>query len=251
MKNEGGHSMIDIHCHILPEFDDGAADMQEAVAMARTAVASGVTGIVATPHFPGRPEALEGIALLLERHRSLRAALKTAGIRMNVHLGAEILCLPQTVKMAREQQLPTLGQTNYLLCEFDFRESRIRMNKLLQAIAACGYRIVVAHPERYDAVQRDPGVAEAWFAKGYVLQMNKDSLLGSFGPKVAQTARTMLKEGLVHIIASDAHSTLHRTTDMSEIRTWLQSNCPEEYVKVLLEENPARLIRGADMVPAV
>lgn len=243
--------MIDIHCHILPEFDDGAADMQEALAMARTAAASGVTGIVATPHFPGRPGSLEGVTLLLERHRSLRAALKAAGIRMDVHLGAEILCLPQTVKMAREQRLPTLGQTNYLLCEFDFRESKIRMNKLLQAIADCGYRIVVAHPERYQAVQRDPGIAAGWFAKGYVLQANKDSLLGSFGQKVAQTARTMLKEGLVHIIASDAHSTLYRTTDMGEIRQWLQSNCPEEYAKILLEENPARLIRGADMVPAV
>lgn len=243
--------MIDIHCHILPEFDDGAADMQEALAMARTAAASGVTGIVATPHFPGRPESLEGIALLLDRHRSLRAALKKAGIRMELHLGAEILCLPQTVKMARAQQLPTLGQTNYLLCEFSFRESRVYINKTLQALVDSGYRTVIAHPERYEALHRDPRVAEGWFAKGYVLQVNKDSLLGIFGPRVQQAARTLVEQGLAHIIASDAHSTLYRTTEMGEIRQWLKDNCPAEYARILLEENPARLIRGEDMVPAV
>lgn len=243
--------MIDIHCHILPEYDDGAADMREALAMAGTAVASGVTGIVATPHFPGKPESLEGITLLLERHRSLRAALSKAGVRLELYLGAEILCLPQTVKMAREQQLPTLGETNYLLCEFSFRESRVYINKILQALVASGYRVVIAHPERYEAVHRDPRVAETWFAKGYVLQVNKDSLLGTFGPRVQQTARTLVEQGLAHIIASDAHSSLYRTTDMQQIRQWLQSNCPAEYARVLMEENPARLIRGEDMVPAV
>lgn len=243
--------MIDIHCHILPGFDDGAADLQEALGMARTAAASGVTGIVATPHFPGRPESLEGLGTLLARHRSLSAALDRAGIRLEVHLGAEILCLPQTVKMARQKQLPTLGQTNYLLCEFSFRETRMYMNKILQALAACGYRIVVAHPERYEAVQRDPGVAEQWFARGYVLQLNKDSLLGSFGPRVRQTAQTLLKQGFAHIIASDAHSTLYRTTDMGELRRWLRTNCPAEYARILLEENPDRLIRGENMAPVV
>lgn len=243
--------MIDIHCHILPDFDDGAADMTEALAMAQAAAASGVTGIVATPHFPGRPESMEGIALLLERHKSLRTELRKAGIRVNLYLGAEILCLPQTAKMARAQQLPTLGQTNYVLCEFSFRESRIYINKMLQTLTDSGYRVVIAHPERYEAVHRDPRVAETWFTKGYVLQVNKDSLLGTFGPRVQQTARTLLEQGLAHILASDAHSTLYRTTDMGEIRQWLEANCPEEYARVLLEENPARLIRGEDMVPVV
>lgn len=241
--------MIDIHCHILPELDDGAADMDEALGMARAAAASGVAGIVATPHFPGRPESLEMLGTILARHRSLRAALDKAGIPLRIIPGAEILCLPQTVKMARQKQLPTLGDTNYLLCEFYFQESRLYMNKLLQSIAASGYRIVVAHPERYEAVQRDPGMAEAWFAAGYVLQLNKDSLLGNFGPRVRKTAQELLERGLAHMIASDAHSTLYRTGDMTELRSWLAVNCPPEYAGILLVENPRRLIRGLDMAP--
>lgn len=241
--------MIDLHCHILPELDDGADDLNESLAMARSAVASGVTDILATPHFPGRPESLEMLETILDRHSRLRAALDKAGIPLKVHPGAEILCLPQTVKMARQKQLPTLGNTNYLLCEFYFQESRVYINKLLQSIAASGYRVVVAHPERYEAVQRDFSVAKKWFDAGYVLQLNKDSLLGTFGTRVQDTAQELLERGLAHLIASDAHSTLYRTTDMNPLRSWLSANCPAEYARILLEENPRRLLRNQEMAP--
>lgn len=241
--------MVDIHCHILPGLDDGAEDMEEALGMARAAAASGVAGIVATPHFPGRPESLEMLGDILNRYRSLRSGLEKAGIPLRIFPGAEILCLPQTVQMARQRQLPTLGNSDYLLCEFYFQESRAYITKLLNAIAATGYRIVVAHPERYEAVQRDIRLAERWFAAGYVLQINKDSLLGNFGPKVQATAQELLNRGLAHIIASDAHSTLYRTGDMEPLLYWLEENCPPEYARVLLSENPRRLLQGREMVP--
>lgn len=242
--------MIDVHCHILPDYDDGAADLTESLGMARSAAASGVTGIVATPHFPGKPESLEQLPKLISRYHALRAALSKAGLSLELYPGAEILCLPQTVKMARQKQLPTLGNTNYLLCEFYFNETPVYMDKLLSAIAASGHRVVIAHPERYEAVQKDPRLAERWFRRGYVLQINKGSVLGTFGPRVQQAAESLLERGFAHLIASDAHSTLYRTTDMTLLRAWLSSHCPPDYVRVLLEENPRRLIRGDDMRPA-
>ena len=242
--------MIDTHCHILPDFDDGAADLTESLGMARSAAASGVTGIVVTPHFQGEPNSLGKLGKLVDRYQALRAALDRAGIRLDLYLGAEILCTPQTPKMARQKQLPTLGDTNYLLCEFYFNETPVYMDKLLSAISACGYRIVVAHPERYEAVQRDLRVAERWFRQGYVLQLNKGSVLGSFGSRVRQTTEELLENGFAHLFASDAHSTLYRTTDMAPLRAWVSSHCPADYGRVLLEENPSRLIRGQDMVPA-
>lgn len=244
-----GETMIDIHCHILPKLDDGAADMEEALGIARAAVASGVTGIVATPHFPGRPESLEMLGAILDRYRSLRICLEKAGIPLRIFPGAEILCLPNTAKMARQRQLPTLGNSDYLLCEFYFQESRAYMTRQLRELADSGYRIVVAHPERYEAVQRDPRIAEKWFDAGYVLQLNKDSLLGNFGSRVEKTARTLLDRGLAHVIASDAHSTLYRTGDMGQLRSWLEVNCPAEYARILLEENPRRLLQGREMAP--
>ena len=242
--------MIDIHCHILPAFDDGAADLQESLAMARAAVASGVSTIVVTPHFSGEPASMEQLPLLISRYQQLRATLREENIPLNLHLGAEILCRPETLRMARQKALPTLSNTDYILCEFVFSESPVFMNKILAAVAAAGYRVVIAHPERYDAVQRDLRLAEKWFLQGYVLQLNKGSVLGSFGPRVQQTAEMMLENGFAHILASDAHSTLYRTADMGQLRSWLNTHYPPEYARILLEENPLRLLKGLDMVPA-
>lgn len=241
--------MIDIHCHILPMFDDGASELAESIAMARLAVSSGVTGIIATPHFQGDRQALELLPKLLSRYEKLTKVLAQQQIPLTLYPGAEILCTPETVAMAQQKMLPTLGDSNYLLTEFFFNESEEFMSDTLSGLASCGYRPVIAHPERYDAVQRSPQLIEKWFFQGLVIQLNKGSLLGAFGPEVEEAAHWILSSGLAHAIASDAHSSRRRTTDMMELRRFLQDNCPPRYVQVLLEENPARIVANQSMVP--
>lgn len=240
--------MIDIHCHILPDIDDGATDMDESLAMARMALAGGTEAIIATPHFRGEEVSLNRIPRILSRYQSLCRALEKANIPLTLYPGSEILCLPQTPRLGKQGMLPTLGSTDYLLCEFYFNESPVYMDEMLRTLASYGYRIAVAHPERYQAIQRDPSLAQQWFRRGWILQLNKGSLLGSFGPRVQQTASRMLQYGLVHLFASDAHGTQQRTTDMRALRRALEDRCPEAYIRVMLEENPRRLLAGLDMV---
>ncbi len=242
--------MIDIHCHILPDFDDGAADLAESLRMARDALISGVNGIIATPHFRGEEASLALLPEMMEKYDLLRRALKQARLPLAIWPGAEILCLPQTPRLGKQGKLPTLGDTDYLLCEFFFNESPLYMDEMLKTLHAYGYRIVVAHPERYDAIQRNPELIAKWFRAGYVLQLNKGSILGAFGPQVQQTAAAMLENGFVHLVASDAHGSGRRTTDMGPLRQKLLQKCPPAYVRVLLEENPLRLAKGQDMLPA-
>lgn len=242
--------MTDIHCHILPGFDDGAADLTEAVAMARIAAAAGTRDLIVTPHFPGETQTLERLGPLLSRFGKLEAAIRKENIPLRIHPGAEILCLPQTPRLAKQGQLPTLGHTDYLLCEFYFNESPVYMDEMLRFLRQCGYRTVLAHPERYEAVRKEPALAAKWFAEGCVLQLNKGSLEGAFGPEVRNAALTLLRQGLYHVAASDAHSSSSRTTDLRTTLQQLQQLCPAEYVRVLTRVNPARLLRGEDMLPA-
>ena len=241
--------MIDIHCHILPMFDDGSASLAESVAMARLAVSSGVTAIVATPHFQGEQRSLELMPKLLARYDRLSSVIAQQQIPLTLYPGAEILCTPETVEMARKQQLPTIADSNYLLTEFYFNEPAEYISNMLRSLAACGYRPVIAHPERYDAVQRAPELIGNWFFDGIVIQLNKGSLLGAFGPEAQETAQWILGNGLAHVIASDAHSIRRRTTDMMALREYLQDHCPARYIQVLLEENPARIVENQSMVP--
>lgn len=240
--------MIDIHCHILPNYDDGAADLDEALQMVRMAVSSGVTDIIATPHFQGEPAELEFLSAMDRQYQLLRDAIRQAGYPLRLHPGAEILCLPETVVLADNRQLPTLADTSYVLTEFYFDESFAYMDEMLSQIAACGYKPVVAHPERYDVIQREPSLLHRWARQGCVIQLNKGSVLGAFGSRPEQTANEILAMGLAHLFASDAHGCDSRTPHMGQLQQWVEELCDENYAAILLEENPFRLLNGRPMV---
>ena len=241
--------MVDIHCHILPEVDDGARSLAEALEMARIAADCGVTDLAATSHFRAEKENMHCLRTLREQFQHLQRMVDQEEIPLRLHLGAEVLCSWQAVDLARERALPTLGDTGYVLCEFYFDVDFDYMDDILTGIAEAGYRPVIAHPERYGAIQRSPRRVQRWFARGYVIQVNKGSLLGTFGARVQNTAAWLLEAGLAHMVASDAHSSHHRTTDLSSVKAWLRHRFSRDYVQLLLEDNPGRLLRGEEMAP--
>ena len=249
-EQEGGtNAVVDIHCHILPEVDDGAESLADALEMARMAARCGVTDLAATSHVRGDETSMDRLLPLYRQFRRLEDAIARERIPLRLYPGAEVLCTSKTVELAREGQLLTIGDTSYVLCEFYFDAHFAQMDEILGGIAQTGYRPVVAHPERYAAIQHEPRRIQQWFRKGYVIQLNKGSLLGAFGYQVQDTACWLLEAGLVHLIASDAHSPYRRTTDLSQLKNWLLDHYPPGYVRLLLEENPGRVVRGEDMVP--
>ena len=241
--------MVDIHCHILHNYDDGAASLSESLEMARMAADTGVTDIVAMPHFTGKTASVQDLPTLSERFQELTQAILREQIPITLHCGAEILCTEETVELAAEKRLPTIGTTKYFLTEFYFDEDLDFMDEMLLRLSEAGYTPIVAHPERYDAIQYDPRILEHWFHRGYVLQLNKGSILGAFGRRAERTAHSILRAGLAHVIASDAHSATHRTPHMEGLYHWLERHLDPAYVKILTEENPRRIIKGEPLVP--
>jgi protein-tyrosine phosphatase len=120
---------------------------------------------------------------------------------------------------------------------------------VLEDISNAGYRPIIAHPERYHAIRQNPGRIRSWVRRGYIIQVNKGSVLGTFGPGVRAAARQLLNMGFVHVLASDAHSAQRRTTDLRSLRKYLLERYPPGYIRLLLEENPGRLVRGEQMAP--
>lgn len=240
--------MVDIHCHILPGLDDGAADMEESLDMARSALSCGITDIVATPHFRGDRSPEEQLQRIWAGYQYFCRFLEKKNLPLRVHPGAEILCTPQVGELARQRALPTLGDSDYVLTEFFFDTPFELMDRMLDDIARWGYRPVIAHPERYDAIVDDPRGIALWVRKRYVIQLNKGSILGAFGYRVQKTAEWILNGGLAHLVASDAHGAERRTPDMAPLLARLRSGYPESYVRALTQYNPDRLLRGLDML---
>lgn len=241
--------MIDLHCHILPDVDDGAESVEVACEMAAMAADSGVDTIVATPHCNTRDELKNYRCPGLDEHfRMLQDAFDYFSIPVRLLPGAEILVRDDMDLLLSEHRFYTLAGSRYLLTEFYFDEPPEYMDRELARIAAAGLVPVVAHPERYFAVNDDPEIVRRWHDLGYVIQVNKGSVLGRFTEEAYETACALLKDHIADVIASDAHHYEYRTPDMSELLVWMDSHCRQEYTRLLLEQNPQRIIENKSVL---
>lgn len=243
--------MTDIHCHILPGVDDGAESLAEALEMARMAQRSGVGTIIATPHcnLPGGADNFRS-GSMTRRFNRLRQAVRESDINVDILPGAEVLCTPQIGQLIDERKLLTLAASRYLLVEFYFDEQVEEMDEMLEIIRQRGLVPVIAHPERYEAIQLEPRTAGRWFRSGYVIQLNKGSILGRLGSRSEDAAHWILDHGFAHLVASDGHTAIHRTPHMTELRHYLQDRWGSTYTDILLRENPGRIVRDLPMLQA-
>lgn len=241
--------MIDIHSHILPGLDDGSQDMDKSVAMAEVAAEAGVTAMIATPHCNQKKVFENYASPELERKlESFRKELAAAEIELEIYPGAEVFATEDIIQLYREKKLMTLNNTEYMLVEFDFGAGLAFMERTLYSLLDEGLKPVLAHPERYYAVQDSPDAAMIWHDEGVGIQLNKGSLSGRFGRSAYHLANMLMESGHVSVIASDAHGAQHRSPDMTNAHAILSANFPEMIANLLLEENPRRIINNEPLL---
>lgn len=238
--------MIDLHSHILPELDDGSQSLRESLAMARMAVDSGITAMVATPHC-----ADDRSWETYEAWQLLSQALSENEIPLKLFPGMEIFGTPDTVRMLREGKLFTLNGSRYPLIEFSFRSDGEEETAILRSVCKAGFRPVVAHPERYGYVQRDPRLVNRWHRMGCLFQVNRGSLLGRFGSRAQETAFELVNRGFASVVASDAHSPKMRTPWMADVQQLLTEEISAQCARVLLKENPKKILKDEEIPPVV
>ena len=230
--------MIDLHSHILPELDDGSYSLQESLAMARMAVDSGVTVMVATPHCADA-RAKEVYAAW----KMLRQALQESRIPLKLFPGMEIFGTGDTLRLLQEGKLFTLNGSRYPLIEFSFHADADRASRILQNLCKVGLRPIVAHPERYSYVQYDPELINKWSRMGCLMQINRGSLLGRFGTSAQEMAIEIVERNFAAIVASDAHSSQMRTPWMEDVKKLLIQEFSPVCARLLLLENPSRILK--------
>ncbi len=243
--------MIDLHTHILPGVDDGAPDLQAALAMVEIAAESGVSAITVTPHsnMPGYFENHWGPELR-QKVEDFISALRWAGAAVSLYTGMEIFGTPDTPALLRQGRLMTLNGSRYPLIEFPFEGYAAQATDILRRVAALGYRPVVAHPERYRYAQEDPALLDRWLGLGCLLQVNRGSLFGRFGRASEALAHGMLRRGQVCVVASDAHSPATRTPWLRDAWELICKEYSAGTARLLLEDNPRRILADQAPVPA-
>ncbi len=245
--------MIDLHAHLPPGIDDGAPDLAAALALARAAVAAGITHSVLTPHFhPGRfDNRIDDVRLRLD---AFRGALAAHAIPLSVAVAGEVRAGPEAMAWADEGSLPLLGRFDgmpVVLLEFPHGQLPLGSEKLVAWLVRRGVRPLVAHPGRNkDVIRRLEAIAPL-VAEGALLQVTADAVAGGFGPLARGRAVELLERGWVTVLASDAHNLAHRPPRLEAGRAAAAAIVGEAESWRLVRERPARIAAAhfADLAP--
>ena len=239
--------MIDIHCHILPGLDDGAFSLDDSLLMARFAYESGTRGIVCTPHSGPYPS-----DELIETFHLLKRAVKQYNIPIQLFLGQEAYLTENYAMQIRdiEKGYPlTINKTPYVLVEFiPTAHSRV-LRDAVDSLCASGFIPIIAHPERYNAVMEDVSLAERLKAGGALLQINKGSLKGAFGPSAKRASSYLLYNRAADFVASDAHSPYERTPKLRNVHAFISEQYSIDYADYLMLENPGKVLSNRTIFP--
>lgn len=235
--------MVDVHCHLLPGIDDGPQTLEAAVALARRALAGGITTAIVTPHIlPRRYD--NTLAGIREAAASFRAELDARNIALAIGYAAEVRIGPEVMALAEAQTLPLLGSVEgYGIVLLEFPDSHILpgSDKLAAWLLERGIRPMIAHPERNKEVMRDIDAIAPFVKMGCWLQLTAGSVSGVFGPRCRDRSRQLLERGWVKVLASDAHDMPARMPELEPGRAAAEEIVGAAESWRLVRERPAAI----------
>lgn len=209
--------MYDLHNHLLPGIDDGATDISVSIEMARAAAESGTMVMACTPHYT--PGVWSNIGPdIRARAQQLQAVLYERGIPLQLTTGCDMHVNPDMIEGLRTGRLLSLNDTRYVLLELPHHAAPARLDDCFFGLLSAGYIPIFTHPERVGWIQNHYDSIKRLARSGVWMQITAGSLVGSFGSRARYWAEKMLDEGLVHILASDAHDMKKRPPQLREGR---------------------------------
>jgi protein-tyrosine phosphatase len=236
--------LIDLHFHCLPGIDDGPGDWDSAVALCRLAAAQGTTTLVATPHILRNEWINDDPAV---RDRLILKLNTLLGGEPSVLAGCEYFLSSEAVDLVeqgRRGPLTFLNRTRYLLLEFSPEEMLSTAEAIFHEFSFMNVTPVVAHPERSRFFGSQPERLEGLVQRGALVQITAGSLLGDFGAGPLAACHEFFERGLVHLVASDAHSLDRRPPRLQAGRERVRREWGQEAEVGLFESNPRAVLRS-------
>ena len=240
--------MIDLHQHLLPGLDDGSPDLETSLAMARIAVADGITHVVCTPHannqFSYDRGRIEGLIGDLER------ALAQERIGLKLGRGCDFHMTYENINDAKEHpERYSVNGKGYLLVEISDYGLPLQLADTFYQLQLAGMIPILTHPERNPTLQEDDERLGDWLRGGMLIQVTAGSVLGQMGRKAQRMAHELLDRRWVHFLATDAHNTTSRPPKMRAAYEQIASRYGSEYAQLLCVSNPLNAFDGSPLGP--
>lgn len=235
--------MIDMHTHILPGIDDGSRNLEQTIQMIKEAEQAGFEEIITTSHY------IENEYDVNKNRRQemindLQKKINENGINVKLHNGAEAFINANLTELIKQQTIPTLAESKYVLFEIPMHLEVLYLERTIEELITAKYKPVIAHPERYDVVRINPNVAVEWVRKGALLQSNYGSIIGRYGNKSKQTLIKLLHANAIHFLGTDTHAPQTTYKQMDDIMKKLLKVIDKSKLVELTEENPRKVINN-------
>lgn len=233
--------MIDLHCHLLPGLDDGSKSLEQSIEMARMAEADGVRIVACTPHITPGIYDNEG-PQIRNAVENLATHLFELGINLYLVPGADVHIAPNLAAGIRSGRVLTIADSRYFLFEPPHHVAPPRLEEFVRDLLAEGIVPVITHPERLSWIDTHFSAIRRLFMSGAWIQLTAGSITGQFGSQARYWSELMLDEGMVHLIASDAHNARRRNPRLSEARAVVAERLGEEEAERLCLTRPMGIV---------
>ena len=233
--------IVDIHCHIIYDVDDGAKTIVESKKMLALAYAEGVRTIIATPHF--WRGAFECPAQMIkERYQEIKHLAKSVGDGMEILLGCECYANSELVHDLKASKCLTMAGSKHILVEFSEETEFAYIREQIYELICNGYQPIIAHVERYHRIEESH--IEELVAMGATMQVNAGSIIGEDGFKIKRRCKQMMKKDLLSFVGSDAHGSATRPPKLRRCADYIEKKMGKEYAYKILIENPKSIIQA-------
>ena len=238
--------MIDIHCHIVPNVDDGAKNIEDALEMAKIAYSEGIRKIINTSHYHPSFDYKKGKELS-QSINNFNDILKLNNIDIEVFIGNEIYYSEDIIQIIEEKEFYTLNNSRYLLIEFPPMNFPKNILDIIYEIKIRGYIPILAHVERYKAVHENINLIYDCINEGALIQVNSSSIIGKNGKEIKNISEILLNNNMIHFIATDAHSSTRRRPMVMETYDYISKKYGDKKAKILFIENPSKVMEDKDI----
>lgn len=242
--------MIDIHTHVLPGIDDGAKTIIDSIEIIKKASENGVTDMIVTPHFILGSDYITNNVEKRKLINKLKRLVKKEKIDINLYLGNEVYIENDMLKLKKDGNICTLNNSRYLLFELPLNDNFNGVEDILFNLGCNKITGIIAHPERYSSVKKDPNIVLKWIEKGALLQCNIGSFFGHYGKEAKKTAFLLLKHKAISFISSDIHraSSIYYE-QIKELKKIMKKYLNDDEIEELFVNNAKKIIEKEIIEP--
>ncbi|HEX7159420.1 MAG TPA: CpsB/CapC family capsule biosynthesis tyrosine phosphatase [Edaphobacter sp.] len=240
--------MIDIHHHLLWGVDDGAADLETSLAMARMAAADGITHIACTPHANGEYE--YSPAIIDGKIAELQRLVHGEGLDLKLGRGCDFHLSYDNIQEAKlDPARFSINGLGYLLVEIPDYGLSPGLTEVFYQLQLDGLTPILTHPERNATLQADASRLKDWLRGGVLIQITAASILGRMGKTAQRMSHELLAKRWVHFVATDAHNTRSRPPQLLEAFDTVANRYGPDYAHLLFVSNPLAAFLGKPLPP--